>query len=115
MKVGFLLVLSLVSFNISRSQSPKGNTGTTAKGSLTVRVTVVPSVWVKDPDRKKEVAVPNSRHVQLQAHARSDEVQFSFPTAQQPIEVTKQKIMMDVTEGGKSERRLVIVTTVVAQ
>jgi hypothetical protein len=31
MKVGFLLVVTLLTFNISRSQSPKSNAGTSAK------------------------------------------------------------------------------------
>jgi hypothetical protein len=85
------------------------------KGSLTITATVAPSVWAKEPDSKKEAAVPNSVHVQLRAQASSNDVQFSFPTAPQQIEVTKKRVMMDVILGGKTARRLVIVTTVVAQ
>lgn len=42
-------------------------------------------------------------------------VQFSFPTAPKQFEITKKTVTMDVAEGGKTERRPVTVTTVVAQ
>lgn len=40
-------------------------------------------------------------------------VQFTFLTAPQQFEVTKKTVMMDVSEGGKTERRPVTVTTIV--
>jgi hypothetical protein len=42
-------------------------------------------------------------------------VLFTFPTAAKQFEVTKKTVTMDVTEGGKTERRPVTVTTIVVQ
>lgn len=41
-------------------------------------------------------------------------VQFRFPTVSKEFEVTKKQVMMEVSEGGKTERRPVTVTTIVA-
>lgn len=42
-------------------------------------------------------------------------VQFSFPTVSKQFDVTQKTVIMNVSEGGKTVARPVIVTTVVAQ
>jgi hypothetical protein len=54
-----------------------------------------------------------------QQRGRADQgegpVVFSFPAAPAKFEVTQETKLMDVTDGGKTERRAVQVTTVVAR
>jgi hypothetical protein len=42
-------------------------------------------------------------------------IRFSLPTASNKFEVSRQTVSMDVTEGGKTQRRPVTVTTIVAR
>jgi hypothetical protein len=42
-------------------------------------------------------------------------VQFNFPSVPGQFDVTQKTVMMDVSEGGKTEARPVTVTTIVAQ
>jgi hypothetical protein len=141
MKVGPVLILVLVISNIAHSQAGQhGQSGSAAQGSLTVTATVESSVWLVDPDGKREIVVanapdPNESFYHSQTHKRKSAapaaakqtavtkelvrnqdgaaVQFSFPTGSKQFEVTRKTVMMDVSEGGKTERRPVMVTTVV--
>ncbi|HET9375326.1 MAG TPA: hypothetical protein VFO40_10150 [Chthoniobacterales bacterium] len=116
MKVGPWLVLVFFAFNLSHSQSR--TSGRSGQGSLTVTVTVVPSVrLVAEPNGKGDVVVsnaPDSKESFFLAPVRSAsrvDVQFSIPGPPPQYEVTQKTVMMSVDVGGKTERRLVIVTT----
>jgi hypothetical protein len=143
MKVGPVLILVLVISNIAHSQAGQhGQSGSAVQGSLTVTATVESSVWLVDPDGKREIVVANApdpkesfsqprslkrksaapaalvkQPAKTKEPARQDDaaVQFTFPTSSKQFEVTKKTVVMDVSEGGKTERRPVVVTTVVAQ
>jgi hypothetical protein len=143
MKVGPVIILVLFTFNISRSQTRHGNSGSSAQSSLTVTATVDPSVWlVMEPDGTRDVVVANAPDpkesfyyapvkgrrkgtavaVAKQTAIRKEQmrnqddgaVRFTFPTSKQ-FDVSKKTVMMDVSAGGKTERRPVMVTTVVPQ
>jgi hypothetical protein len=61
MKVGFVIILVLFTFNVSRSQARHGKSGSSAQSSLAVTATVEPSVWlVMESDGKREVIVANA-------------------------------------------------------
>ena len=142
MKVGPVLILVLVISNIAHSQAGQhGQSGSAAQGSLTVTATVESSVWLQDPDGKHEIVVANApdpkesfshsrspkrksaapaavkQPAKKKEPARQDDaaVQFTIPSSSKQFEVTKKTVVMDVSEGGKTERRPVVVTTVVAQ
>jgi hypothetical protein len=144
MKVGFVLILVFLICNVSHSQAPSRQSGVSAQGSLTVTAIVEPSVWlVMEPDGKSNVVVANApdpkqsfSHAPVSKPGRksaalvkaihtaitkepvrnqNSAVQFSFPTGSKQFDVTKRAVMMDVSEGGVTEQRPVIVTTVVLQ
>src|SRR5579859_7470668 len=141
MKVGFVFILILFPFSISHSQARHGQSGSSAQGALTVTATVESSVWlVMETDGKRDVVVANApdpkqsfyhaeaRHRKRQPAAgkppsirkealrtQDGSIQFSFPTGPKQFDVTKKTLMMDVSEGGRSERRPVVVTTIVPQ
>ena len=119
MKVGLPLLLVVFVFNLSHSQS-KTSGRSSSRGSLTVTVTVVPSVrLVAEPNGKRDVIVsnaPDSKESFFLAPSRpvsqvDSNVQFSFPGAPPQYEVTKKTVMMTVDVGGKTEQRQVILTT----
>lgn len=137
MKVGPIVIIALFTFNVAHPQSQQRQTGGSSHGSLAVTVTVEPSVWlVMESDGKQEVVVANApdpkesfHHVSVRKKqkTRADKstvvreqpgkqnesvVKFSFPAATQKFEVTHKTVMMNVTEGGKTERRAVNVTTI---
>jgi hypothetical protein len=61
MQAGRVLLLFLFTFSIIQGQSPYKQSGGPAQGSLTVTVTVEPSVWlVMAPDGKQEMVVANA-------------------------------------------------------
>jgi len=144
-KVAFVLVVVLFNGSVAQSQTPTRQTGSSTTSSLTVTATVAPSVWlVMEPDGKQNVVVANapdpkesfspvapvksvkraaqstkqpssampgkSRHNQAE-----NLVQFNFPTASKQFDVSQKTIIMNVSEGGKTVARPVIVTTIVAQ
>lgn len=139
----FALLLVIFTFNKAHPQARQQQPGQTAQGSLTVTATVAPSVWlVMEPDGKRDVVIANApdgkesfAHVPAARagrkragaekrssadaaparHGQSESVQFNFPAAPLQFEVTTTTVMMDVAENGKTERRAVKLTTVVAQ
>ena len=143
MKAEFVLVLVLFICNVSHSQAPSKQSGSSAQSSLTVTAIVEPSVWlVMEPDGQSDVFVANApdpkqsfSHAPLSKPGRKsaapttakhtsiakepvhnqnhDAVQFSFPTSSKQFDVSKRTVMMDVSEGGVTARRPVIVTTAV--
>jgi len=145
MKVGFVLILVFLICSVSHSQAPSRQSGSSAQGSLTVTAIVEPSVWlVMEPDGKRDVVIANApdpkesfSHVPVNKAGRKsaapttakhtsiakelvhnqnhDAVQFSFPTSSKQFDVSRRTVMMDVSEGGVTARRPVIVTTVVPQ
>lgn len=145
MKVGPLLVLFVFTFNISYSQSQQKMQGSSAQGSLTINVTVVPSVWlVMEPDGKQEVMVANapdskesfsqpastkpkssartskrsvkaSASIVQQKRYSEGDVSYRIPTGPTEFEVTEETKMMNVIDGGKTTQQPVRVTTVVPQ
>ncbi|MGZ7104655.1 MAG: hypothetical protein ACXVKC_04410 [Candidatus Angelobacter sp.] len=142
MKVGFVLILIIFTFNLSYSQARHGRSGSSAHSSLTVTATVEPSVWLDmEADGKRELVVANAPDPQESfshapagkaakksavpakeqnssttlPHHQHAAVQFSFPMAPRQFEVTRKTVVMDVTEDGRAERRPVTVTTVVPQ
>jgi hypothetical protein len=140
MKVGPVIILFLFTFTISHSQSLNRPSGSPAQSSLTVTATVVPSVWlIVEPDGIRDAVVANAPdpkesffHAPAKTHgngtakkqtappkksvrnAVDDAVQFTLPTPKR-FDVSKETVMLDVSEGGKTSRRPVIVTTVVPQ
>jgi len=138
-----VLLLVLFTFNQAHAQARQKQPGQTAQSSLTITATVAPSVWlVMEPDGKRDIVVANAPdgkdsfvHVPAASagkkkteaekqsfadaararHSQSAAVQFSFPAAPQQLEVTTATVMMDVAEGGKTERQTVKLTTVVAR
>jgi hypothetical protein len=61
MKVGPVLFLVLSTVSVSHSQSRPGQSGASARASLTVTATVESSVWlVSEPDGTREVVVANA-------------------------------------------------------
>jgi hypothetical protein len=139
-----ILILVLFTFNFSRSQARHGKPGSSAQSSLTVTATVEPSVWlVMEPDGKRDVVVANApdpkdsfSHRSAKPHrtsaakkekfsiAKSQEplqkqddtgIHFDFPTVSRQFDVTRQTVMMSVSEGVKRVARPVTITTVVAQ
>jgi hypothetical protein len=141
MKVGFVLILILFPFSISYSQARGGQQGSSAQGSLTVTATVESSVWlVMKTDGKRDLVVANApdpkqsfyhaegHHQKRQSATakptsvtkeavrnQDGSIQFSFPTGAKQFDLTKKTLMMDVSEGGRTERRPVVVTTIVPQ
>jgi hypothetical protein len=136
MKVGPIVILLLFTFNVSHSQTLNRTSGSSAHSSLTVTATVEPSVWlIMEPDGKRDVVVANApdpresfSHAPAKAHrngtarkqtaipnkSTNDAVQFNLPTPKR-FDVGEKTVMMDVSEGGKTGRRPVTVTTVVPQ
>jgi hypothetical protein len=135
MKVGFVLI---------HSQAPSRQSGSSAQGSLTVTAIVEPSVWlIMEPDDEREVVIAKApdpkesfSHVPITEPGRKSAAlgkakqtaitkdpvrnqncaaQFSFPTSSKQFDVSKRTVMIDVSEGAVTERRPVIVTTVVPQ
>lgn len=145
MKVGTLLVLFVFIYNISYSQSQHKRSGSSAQGSLTINVTVLPSVWlVMEPDGKQEVVVANapdskesfsrpapakpklpahtskrpvkaSASVVQQTRSSQGDVSYRIPTESTKFEVDEETKVMNVTDGGKTTQQPVRVTTVVLQ
>lgn len=140
MKVGFVFILVLFPFSVSHSQVRHGQPGSSAQGSLTVTATVESSVWLVETDGKREVVVanapdPKQSFYHVAAHHKKRQpatakptsiakeavrdqdhsIQFSFPTGVKQFDVTKKTLMMDVSEGGRSELRPVVVTTIVPE
>jgi hypothetical protein len=144
MKAEFVLVLVLFICNVSHSQAPSKQSGSSAQSSLTVTAIVEPSVWlVMEPDDKSDVfvadapdpkqsfsraplskpgrksaALAKAKHTAITKEPvrnQNTAVQFSFPTGSKQFDVSKRTVMMDVSEGGVTARRPVIVTTVVPQ
>jgi hypothetical protein len=143
MKAGTLLALVVFTFTLSYSQSQHKMSGGSAQGTLTVSVTVVPSVWlIMEAEGKQEIMVANApdskesfsqpAHPKPKPSARpsrrpakavspvaqqksSSEVSYRFPTGSTKFEVTEETKMMNVTEGGKTTQQPVRVTTVVPQ
>jgi hypothetical protein len=144
MKAEFVVSLVLFTCTVSHSQTPSRQSGSSAQGSLTVTAIVEPSVWlVMEPDGKRDVVIANApdpkesfshapitkvgkksaapataKHTAIAKEPvrnQNSAVQFSFPTGSKQFDVSKRTVMMDVSEGGKTERRPVIVTTVVPQ
>jgi hypothetical protein len=137
MKVALVLVV-ILPLNL-HSQSKKGQTGNSGQASLNVTATVEPSVsFTTNPEGKKELLVVNpptaSPVTKPSKHAissigksadknalgtpftgRDSEVIFLFPDKTKEFDVTHQTVVMDVIEAGKTERRPVNVTTVVAR
>jgi hypothetical protein len=61
MKAEFVLVLVLFICNVSHSQAPSKQSGSSAQSSLTVTAIVEPSVWlVMEPDDKSDVFVADA-------------------------------------------------------
>jgi hypothetical protein len=136
MKVGPIVILLLFTFNVSHSQTLNRTSGSSAHSSLTVTATVEPSVWlIMEPDGKRDVVVANAPdpresfyHAPAKAHrnrtarkqtaipnkSANDAVQFNLPTPKR-FDVSEKTVMMDISEGGKTGRRPVTVTTVVPQ
>jgi hypothetical protein len=136
MKVGPIVILLLFTFNVSHSQTLNRTSGSSAHSSLTVTATVEPSVWlIMEPDGRRDVLVANApdpresfSHAPAKAHrndtarkqaaapnkSANDAVQFTLP-APKRFDVSEKTVMMDISEGGKTGRRLVTVTTVVPQ
>jgi hypothetical protein len=136
MKVGPIVILLLFTFNVSHSQTLNRTSGSSAHSSLTVTATVEPSVWlIMEPDGKRDVVVANApdpresfSHAPAKAHrngtarkqtaipnkSANDAVQFNLPTPKR-FDVSEKTVMMDISEGGKTGRRPVTVTTVVPQ
>ena len=145
MKVGTLLVVLIFIFNISYSQSQHKMPGSSAQGSLTISVTVIPSVWlVMEPDGKQEVIVANapdlkesfsqpapakpklstrtskrpvkaSASVIQQKRSSQGDVSYRILTGSTKFEMTEETKMINVTDGGKTTQQPVRVTTVVPQ
>jgi hypothetical protein len=137
MKVALVLVV-ILPLNL-HSQSKKGQTGNSGQASLNVTATVEPSVsFTTNPEGKKELLVVNpptacpvtkpSKHAISSIGksavtnaqgapftGRDSEVIFLFPDKTKEFDVTHQTVMMNVVEAGKTERRPVDVTTVVAR
>jgi hypothetical protein len=140
MKVGPVIILFLFTFTISHSQSLNRPSGSPAQSSLTVTATVVPSVWlIVEPDGRRDAVVANAPdpkesffHAPAKTHGNrtaknktapptksvrnkvDNAVQVTLPTPKR-FDVSKETVTMDVSEGGKTSRQHVIVTTVVPQ
>lgn len=144
MKVRQLLILFIFIFNIAYPQSQKKTLGTSVQGSLTVTVTVVPSVWrVMEPDGEQEVALAkaldskeffsqgpqrkpkpaaHSKHPVkasgsiIQQNGRSEgAISEVISTRSTKFEVTEETKMMNVVDGDKMTQQPVRVTTIVPQ
>ena len=145
MKVAFVIVVVLFNCSVAQSQTPTRQSGSSTASSLTVTATVAPSVWlVMEPDGKQNVVVANApdpkesfspvvpaksgkRAAQANKQASSampgksrhnqaeNSVRFNFPTASKQFDVTQKTVIMNLSEGGKTVERPVIVTTIVAQ
>jgi hypothetical protein len=138
MKVALVLVAAIFPFKL-HAQSKKGQPGNSGQASLNVTATVEPSVsFTANPDGKKalmvvnppiatstakaseKTLVPIGKSAEKNAQAtpftgRDSEVIFLFPDKTKEFDVTHQTVMMNVIEAGKTERRPVNVTTVVAR
>jgi hypothetical protein len=144
MKVALVLVAAIFPFKL-HAQSKKGQTGNSGQASLNVTATVEPSVsFTTNSEGKKELMVVNPPITTSTAKAsemtlapigksaaigksaeknaqgtpftgRDSEVIFLFPDKTKEFDVTHQTVVMDVIEAGKTERRPVNVTTVVAR
>jgi hypothetical protein len=141
MKVGPVLILVLFTMKVAHAQARHAESGASTQSSLAVTATVEPSVWlVMEPDGKRDLVVANAAepkesfsHNQPKGHRKDSAlaaekqtaipkrlvrapnagIQFGFPTGSKQFEVTKTTLMREVSEGGKTERRPVMVTTVV--
>jgi hypothetical protein len=61
MKVGLVFILVFSICSIGQSQIQNGESGASARGSLTVTATVAPSVWlVMEPDGEQNIVVANT-------------------------------------------------------
>jgi hypothetical protein len=138
MKVALILVAVIFPFKL-HAQSKKGQTGVSGQASLNVTAIVEPSVsFTTNPESKKALMVVNPPITTSTAKAsentlvpigksaeknaqgtpftgRDSEVIFLFPDKTKEFDVTHQTVVMDVIEAGKTERRPVNVTTVVAR
>jgi hypothetical protein len=138
MKVALILVAVIFPFKL-HAQSKKGQAGNSGQASLNVTATVEPSVsFTTNPEGKKalmvvsppiatptakaseKTLVPIGKSAEKNAQGTSltglnSNVIFLFPDKTKEFDVTHQTVEMNVTEAGKTERRPVNVTTVVAR
>lgn len=105
--VRLLLLLVLLTVNLSYSQSRRGNAGGSAQSSLTVTANLVPSVGlVLQPDGKQEMIVANA--------ADAKEAFFHVPVPKR-FDVNQETRVIEIVNRGKAERLPVQITTVVPQ